>query len=535
MILGIFTLVVAITISSVSAFYSMLGLTAIFPGSFWPIIIMGGALELGKLSSVIWLHYNWERATWKIKSYLWVAVIILAGITSMGVFGALSKAHLDQTIPSGDVQAQVSLFDEKIKTQRDNIESSRKALTQMDGAVDQILSRTADENGATKSANLRRSQGKERTRLQNDIDTSQKEITKLQEARAPIASKYRQAVAEVGPIRYIAALIYGDKASQDMLEAAVRWVIIIIVFVFDPLAIILLLAATTSIDWANKEREQRKAAKQALALIPVPEPISAPPVDEFKQVIESINSQHATEINKLDKAFADLGDQHRTTCITLSAEQEINAIKDNEIAKLNAKLEGERLATLSLTGQKESLEEDLAQAIDSIAALSDQVDNLTQVVVTIPFPDITEAIIPVEPSVQSDIDFTVNPTVEFLNEPPQIVEPTIAPVLLPVRRDVQLPITSHPHASNANFGKEFPTNPTKGDLFLRVDYMPSKLFKWVDSWIELDKGVTDAFAYDREYIKLLVEKVGTGEYDIDDLNSTEQEQIANYLYEQSNS
>jgi hypothetical protein len=172
-------------------------------------------------------------------------------ITSMGIFGFLSKAHLDQAVPAGDVSAQVQIFDEKIKTQRDNIDAARKALTQMDAQIDQKLNRSTDEAGADKAIQIRRAQGSERKKLQNEISTAQSAIVKLQGERAPIASQARKIEAEVGPIKYIAALIYGDTLDANLLEKAVRWVIIMIVLVFDPLAVLMLVA----VNWSLKKRQ----------------------------------------------------------------------------------------------------------------------------------------------------------------------------------------------------------------------------------------------------------------------------------------
>jgi flagellar basal body-associated protein FliL len=191
-----------------------------------------------------------------------VAVIVLMLITSMGIFGFLSKAHSDQAVPTGDIAAQVLVFDEKIKTQRDNIEAARRALSQMDAQVDQLLGRSADEKGAERAVQVRRNQARERTRLQTEISVAQTEITKLNQEKAPIASKLRAVEAEVGPIKYIAKLIYGDDPDQNILEKAVTWVIIIIVFVFDPLAVLLLLASQLSFQWARQERDQLLLAQQ---------------------------------------------------------------------------------------------------------------------------------------------------------------------------------------------------------------------------------------------------------------------------------
>ncbi len=250
------TLLSGLTISAVAVYYSVAGLVAIFAAAVIPIIIMGVALEVSKLVATIWLKWNWQRAPLAIKSYLIVAITVLMLITSMGIFGYLSKAHLDQAVPTGDVAAKVSLLDEKIKTERDNIETARAALKQMDAQVDARLSRSEDEKGAERAVQIRRQQQAERGRLQKEISDAQTRIAKLNEERAPIASELRKVEAEVGPIKYIAALIYGDNPDANLLEKAVRWVIIIIVLVFDPLAVILLLASQYSFQWFRQQQEE---------------------------------------------------------------------------------------------------------------------------------------------------------------------------------------------------------------------------------------------------------------------------------------
>jgi hypothetical protein len=269
------TLLSGLSISAVAVYYSVAGLVSIFAAAAVPIIIMGVALELSKLVATVWLKLNWHRAPLAIKSYLIVSIAVLMAITSMGIFGYLSKAHLDQAVPTGDVAAKVSLIDEKIKTERDNIEAARKALTQMDTVVDQTMSRSDSEQGATKAANLRRSQQKERANLQTDIAKSQKTIAILNEERAPIASELRKVEAEVGPIKYIAALLYGNDPDTNLLEAAVRWVIITIVLVFDPLAVVLLLASQYSFQWFRKERDQ-EISETTIPETTIPEPPKEP-------------------------------------------------------------------------------------------------------------------------------------------------------------------------------------------------------------------------------------------------------------------
>lgn len=261
--LGLLLLLTGLTISAVAIYYSVLGLAAIFAAATLPIYIMGGTLEIAKLVAASWLKANWSRATGFIKWYMSIAVIILMMITSMGIFGFLSKAHLDQSVPTGDIAAKVALIDEKIKTQRDNIEAARTALAQMDAQVNQRLSGTNADQSAERSVQIRKAQAKERSALQNDIAVAQKEIAKLNEERAPVASQLRKVEAEVGPIKYIAQFVYGEAADQTLLEKAVTWVIILIVIVFDPLAVAMLLAAQMTFKWYRDDKEQANAVVNA--------------------------------------------------------------------------------------------------------------------------------------------------------------------------------------------------------------------------------------------------------------------------------
>jgi len=263
------TLVSGLTVSAVAIYYSVAGLVAIFSAAVIPIIVMGVALEISKLAGTVWLKQNWTRAPYFIRAYLLAAIAILMLITSMGIFGFLSKAHSDQSLVSGDVQSKIAVYDEKIKTSKDNIDANRKALKQMDEAVDQVMGRSSDEKGADKAVQIRRSQQKERVRLQSEIQAEQKTITALSEERAPIAAEVRKVEAEVGPIKYIAAFIYGDNPDANILEKAVTWVIIIIVVVFDPLAVILLLASQYSFQWFRKQEEENSEVVDE----PIPEEI----------------------------------------------------------------------------------------------------------------------------------------------------------------------------------------------------------------------------------------------------------------------
>ncbi len=270
-----------LSISAVAIYYSVAGLVSIFAAAVIPIIVMGVVLEVGKLAATVWLKQNWQVAPRFLKTYLLIAITVLMLITSMGIFGYLSKAHLDQAVPTGDVAAKVAQIDEKIKTEKENIDAARKAIKQLDDSVDQTMARSTTEQGATRAANLRRAQQKERATLQRDIADAQSNISKLNTERAPIAAELRKVEAEVGPIKYIAALIYGDNPDNNLLESAVRWVIIIIVLVFDPLAVILLLASQYSFTWFRKEQERLVSAPR-LVEETTEEPVKEP-IEETKQ------------------------------------------------------------------------------------------------------------------------------------------------------------------------------------------------------------------------------------------------------------
>jgi len=269
MFLAWLTFLTGIAISVVAIYYSVLGLAAIFAAAVLPIVIMGTTLEVAKLVTAWWLKANWHRAPLTIKLYLLPAVVMLMLITSMGIFGFLSKAHTDQAVPLGDTAAQVAFVDEKINNEREIIANARSLIKQLDDAVIGIQSgqgreirnrdgTTRIENPAERALQVRRAQAKDRAALTKTIEEAQARIVKLQEEKAPIAGKLRAVEAEVGPIKYIAKLIYGDNPEQNILEKAVVWVIIIIVMVFDPLAVLLLLASQMSFQWARREQKERE-------------------------------------------------------------------------------------------------------------------------------------------------------------------------------------------------------------------------------------------------------------------------------------
>ena len=475
MFLGLLTLLVAISISVIAAYYSILGLTAIFAAAFLPIVLMGSVLEVGKILATVWLHIHWKRAPFIIKTYLTSAVIVLMFITSMGVFGFLSKSHIEQSSVGTEQIAQAEVIDQKIsraqaKQTRWAEEITRLQAGETSGRVDALIQRErerikdarnslapqiksendkipglreqagkeieqqnkrlkdaqrrssdaisvaqaeldrldADVTAYTKQGNaktgafggttdmvakgneLRKQQRRERTKLQGDIDKAksgeisvasavQREITKINnrladqikevEARIAVIRKtvdptiasaneniakyttqagssnkdidvrideletqieslqptidslredkfvfeknYRQFEAEVGPVKYIAELVYGE-ADRSQLEEAVRWVIIIIVAVFDPLAICLVLAGVMSITWWRQERGLNKPKQKIIR-------VDDPRVKELEMELQ----KHNQILDELEKLLdGNLGKVDPEEYAKLKAEQE---------------------------------------------------------------------------------------------------------------------------------------------------------------------------------------------------------------------
>jgi hypothetical protein len=255
MLFAILTLLCALSVSAIAAYYSVIGLIAIFSAAPIPIAVMGGTLEAAKLVVASWVYKNWNVAPKLLKYYFVCAIIVLMFITSLGIFGFLSKAHSDQSLATGDAISKLEIIDDKIRVAKDTIDANRKVLKQLDESVDQIMARSTSEEGARRANALRVSQKAERNRIANENEAQQKIVAKLNEDRQPFATEVRKVESEVGPLKYIAAMIYNEQVTQTMLEQAVRWVIILIVLVFDPLAVLLVIAGNFSLKQAREEKE----------------------------------------------------------------------------------------------------------------------------------------------------------------------------------------------------------------------------------------------------------------------------------------
>jgi len=485
MIFASFILIVALGISAIAAFYSIVGLMAIFAAAAVPIIVMGGALEIGKIATTVWLHQNWQRAPKAFKYYLVPAVAILMFITSMGIFGFLSKAHIEQTSLSDEQQAEISQLQEKVmrseakiarwnteilrltkgvdirtdnlvekdgdalntiyaqidkekanaradadkqidlqnkrleqaaQRKASDIEAAQKRKEQdiqvvqdrfknsfskakMDEAIAEINKieleavKTAKNNELSvasaaqreiKAINDRlnqrlkeidakykpqldginnrikslRSQTEVKTgnvdkrvdELEGFIDAEQLEIDKINEESAVYEKEYRKLEAEVGPIKYVAALIYGDNPDVNMLERAVRWVIILLVVVFDPLALTLILAATKSFEWVREEKNPTYAHKEytvkddelmwaddeLMNEYYPPQPVMKPvPVDDTR--LKELEQELADKNNRINSLVKDL--EYALNDFESAKKEKADNVDEleQELAQLNAR------------------------------------------------------------------------------------------------------------------------------------------------------------------------------------------------------
>ena len=642
MLLSYLTLFTALSISAVAIWYSVAGLAAIFAAAVVPIIIMGGTLEVAKLVTVVWLHRFWDRATWWLKTYLTTAVVVLMFITSMGIFGFLSNAHVQQTAQGESVSAQLERIDSEIQRQEsiisraeetirdareqgvgadsniqaqidreqeridrvyerispsiqeqrdiidrqksrllDQISSINNELAQLDDAIssgdiataqsmvgvdgDGILgpntraaisefrSRKADERNSLESRldqiedNPRVVAAREeiqrlRSRVEDDVADSNELITRLRsqlgsstaqdiddvideqtarisdsseiidnlrEEKFEIETQIRQLEAEVGPIKYIAEFIYSDQADKDLLEEAVRWVIVVIIFVFDPLAVLLLIASQYTFKWNGRDLFAAMAP-----LDPVPHASTGDMPDA------PINSNDSFAAG----AYGRSNDNNFTDAESPASVAENNAYTEN----LNVQPEEQQKYQINFEEAYEidshipyDISYNINESSEEKQTLSEEEKDDTEEFYTVSVPD-DDYLEDTE-----DYDIPHELSTGYVEYKGKRYTREVFDQLYPKLR---AKADNGSRESNAGFGTEFPFHPEKGDLFLRVDYLPTKLFKWNgNKWISVDKEQTDHYVFQDAYIDHLIDKISTGEYDPDMLTETERQQLEDRL------
>jgi hypothetical protein len=453
----------------------------------------------------------------------------------MGIFGFLSKAHIDQGIPTGDQAAQVSLLEEKIDNERQNIDAARSLLKQMDDAVIGITaSKDKDikqrdgsvfsQSGAERAVAVRRSQAKERADLTRQIEEAQARILKIQEEKAPIASQLRKVEAEVGPIRYVAALIYGDNTDATTLEKAVRWMIILIVLVFDPLALTLVLASTSSYKWDEEDYKNKEDEEGDSPL--GTEPTLTPTVTESEPLPKTVVEEDDELINchKCNTPLINApGIGHfcpNKECDVLDGpfeEPTIEGIKDEYVQSNDVKLDD-----VVREDVYETLAPDTVPSVDRVEHPEVEVTGTVE-------PEVREPVI--QPEIKTEgvtIQETDGGYIQFEGKSfSRSALQEIHPEIFRITADSTAQVST-------NFGTQFPRIAKRGDVFVRVDLLPNRVYKFSgDNWIEINKNQSDSYLYDESYIQYLISKLDLGEYDIDLLSDNERTQIEEHLRNQN--
>ncbi len=260
MLFGLLTLLVALAISAVAAYYSIVGLMAIFAGATTAIAIMGIVLEIGKLICASWTFQNWKTSPLSLRTYFISAIVVLMLITSLGIFGFLSRAHITQSSPTALISERIERIDLKVDQRKTQINRYQGRLDTLDQALQRYIELGAISKGLSKIGAM----DNETNLLKTKIEGLENEIDDLSDEKYGLKTELNLAEVEVGPIRYVASMLYDD-VSESQLEEAVRWIIILLIFVFDPLAVVLVIAANISL---RDYRRERKMSTKTVTVMP---------------------------------------------------------------------------------------------------------------------------------------------------------------------------------------------------------------------------------------------------------------------------
>ena len=503
--MAIITLLTALSMATVAAVFAIYGIIAIFAGMPQFALVMGAVIELGKIVGVSWLYRNWNEPT-KIKYFMAPLVLLAMLLTSMGIFGLLSKAHLEQTSPVANNEIQIERLDQQIAREQSRIIDAEQVISQLDQSVQALIEfdRIRGPDGAIA---VRESQADQREVLRLTIDTAQTEVDGLEDQKLELMQQLRAIELEVGPIKYIAELIYND--GQDRTEEAVRWVIIAFVFVFDPMAILLLMAANYTLD-------QRKKLP-LVAEMPKQEPIVENKEEtDVKETTEELNNDTDTT-NDSDISDPDISDP---------ASQSDSQPESEPIGGDPSEGSENLQETVTGTDERDIVFVQPEGPIDNNTSVSVEpasVDNAAQVIAESAIKKtlittnniITEGVTPLHDVGDGYIEYN-----KQLFQKDALKE--IKPDLFAIRADSIMP--------HSSFGTQFPKMAKKKDIFVRVDTLPNRVFRFDgNKWIEINKNLTATYLYDQEYIKYLVEKIDSGEYDAELLSDQERNQIEEYL------
>ena len=686
MFLAYLTLFTALTISGVAIFYSVSGLAAIFSAAVIPIIIMGGVLEVSKLVTAVWLHRYWRIATWWLKAYLSIAVLVLMLITSIGIFGFLSKAHdtasgnateaiatvqridgqiareenrieiLEDRIAglnSGDgfdvsssitqqqeiingargaVQADIDYnqtqitainerldrdlqaletsltadikvqtdklipLDELVASYRDEEDSGFINRTDNRGEAERVLQEQKPERDAIaaeitrlrdsardREAELRReasvavreAQGNindYRAQTQETVDAATAEINRLREQsnssqdddlaqidewNVTIDNIYNtidslrdekfeseQAVrlveSEVGPIRYIAEFFTGtEDADASLLETAVSWLIMVIIFVFDPLAVLLLIASQYTFEQRRREDSSKDPDPEPLGEGFDMEPFGSEhgrqhtlkskneefDLEDFHKMKADIESSPPSAVD--DAANVMSGFDLDFTKLEPSIAEAKEAFENWELSKFHKKLEAE------VSAENDQVSEPVPEPVlEEPEPISKDPEFLKKI------EDTKQAFKEYKGNKEKEVEeparVSQGKTYQKVRDSEYYIDPEGKQIhenaLKAQHPDLFLQADTGARQAGTSFGTAFPMIAVKGDIFVRVDQMPNRVFKFEGKdWMEIDKESTDSYTFDEEYIKYIIAQIKTGEYDIDLLSEAERYQVEIYL------
>ena len=628
------TLITALTISGVAIYYSVSGLAAIFSAAVIPIIIMGGVLEVSKLVTAVWLHRYWGIATWWLKTYLSIAVLVLMLITSIGIFGFLSKAHDTASGNATEAIATVTRIDGQIAREENRIEiledriagvsegtgfdvtsSVTQQETIRDGAWDRVqddidyaqgqIDRLRDQLAVLDEAvNVLRNRGVEvietdaggtfrraetetidyvaqaeilyqqqkpqrdaiaedidgqqsnidsyRLQAQNTINSANAEINRLRnqstssqdddldqidEWNLTIDGIYNtidslkdekfeseQAVrlveSEVGPIRYIAEFFTGtEDADASLLETAVSWLIMVIIFVFDPLAVLLLIASQYTFEQRRKENPSLE--KPEPTKDPDPQPLGEG--FDMEPFGTDDNVEKDYELMKEDIDSTTLQSGFDFTKIQPSIDEVRNAFNEWE--------ESQKLLDAASV-EKDQVVEPVPEPISKDPTFLQQIEETKQAFKEYygDNPQDTPQDTP-QDKLSQGVTYQKVEDSEYLVGPEGAIHQNALKIAHP---EFFLEKDSEGRQASTNFGTIFPSIAMKGDIFVRVDQMPNRVYKFEGkSWIEIDKATTDSYTFDEEYIEYIISQIKSGEYDIDLLSDSERIQVETYLTKNS--
>ena len=504
--MAIITLLTALSMATVAAVFAIYGIIAIFAGMPQFALVMGAVIELGKVVGISWLYRNWNEPT-KIKYAMAPLVLIAMLLTSMGIFGLLSKAHLEQTSPVANNEIQIERLDQQITREQSRITDAEQVISQLDQSVQALINfdRIRGPDGAIA---VRESQADQRELLRQTIDTAQTELDGLEDQKLELSQQLQAIELEVGPIKYIAELIYND--GQDRTEEAVRWVIIAFIFVFDPMAILLLMAANYTL--VNRKKQDL---------------VSAPLVEEPTLILEEpVNSEEVLNVKEDSNNVSDTTDIPEPPITSDTSTPNSNEQPESGTESIYLERTDDLQETITETTERDIVPLQPAGAIDIITSVQDQpssVDDAVQVIAEsaikktlITTKDIiTEGVTPLHDVGDGYIEYN-----KQLFQKDALKE--IKPDLFTIRPDSVMP--------HSSFGIQFPKMAKKKDIFVRVDTLPNRVFRFDgNKWIEINKNLTATYLYDQEYIKYLVEKIDNGEYDVELLSDQERNQIEEYL------